>query len=80
MDAALDAFGRLVDYEVGEVTAAATFYMAEIYSDFSRALIESERPADLEPAELQELRRRRSKRRRSPSKRRRSRCTRRTSS
>ena len=54
MNAALDAFGALVDYEVGEVTAAATFYMAEIYSDLSRALIESERPADLGPAELQE--------------------------
>ncbi len=53
MDAALDAFGRLVDYEVGEVTAAATFYMAEVYSDFSRALIESERPTDLAPADLQ---------------------------
>jgi hypothetical protein len=32
---------------VGEVTAAATFYMAEIYSNFSQALRESERPADL---------------------------------
>jgi len=54
MDAALEAFGRLVDYEVGEVTAAATFYMAEVYSAFSRALIESERPADLDPAEMQD--------------------------
>ena len=54
MDAALEAFGRLVDYEVGEVTAAATFYMAEVYSDFSRALIESERPADLDPAAMQD--------------------------
>ena len=54
MDAALDAFGALVDYEVGEVTAAATFYMAEVYFDFSRALIASERPADLQPGELQD--------------------------
>jgi TolA-binding protein len=54
MDAALDAFGELVDYEVGEVTAAATFYMAEIYFEFSEALIESERPADLTPAEAQD--------------------------
>ncbi len=28
--------------------------MAEVYSDFSRALIESERPAELAPAELQD--------------------------
>jgi hypothetical protein len=51
MDAALGALSRLVDYEVGEVTAAATFYMAEVYFDFSRSLAESERPADLSPAE-----------------------------
>jgi hypothetical protein len=37
---------------VGEVTAAATFYMAEVYGEFSRALLESERPADLTAAEL----------------------------
>jgi outer membrane protein assembly factor BamD (BamD/ComL family) len=47
MDAATRAFGGLVDYQVGEVTAAATFYMAEIYANFSQALRESERPADL---------------------------------
>ena len=54
MDAALAAFTGLVDYEVGEVTAAATFYMAEVYGEFSRALLESERPNDLEPSELQD--------------------------
>ena len=37
-------FSRLIDYEVGEVTAAATFYLAEIYAHFSKALMESERP------------------------------------
>jgi cellulose synthase operon protein C len=47
MDAATKAFAKLVDYQVGEVTAAATFYMAEIYANFSQALRESERPAEL---------------------------------
>jgi TolA-binding protein len=47
MDVATKAFGALVDYQVGEVTAAATFYMAEIYANFSQSLRESERPADL---------------------------------
>jgi len=47
MDTAMKAFGALVDYQVGEVTAAATFYMAEIYANFSQTLRESERPADL---------------------------------
>ena len=54
MDRALAGFGALVDYEVGEVTAAATFYMAEIYRDFGAALLASERPGDLGPAELLE--------------------------
>ncbi|HEX5064926.1 MAG TPA: tetratricopeptide repeat protein [Myxococcota bacterium] len=54
MDAALDGFGALVDYEVGDVTAAATFYMAEVYLEFSRALMASERPADLQPGEVQD--------------------------
>jgi TolA-binding protein len=47
MDMAMQAFERLVDYEVGEITAAATFYIAETYLDFSESLLESERPADL---------------------------------
>lgn len=54
MDAALSAFGDLVDYEVGEVTAAATFYIAQVYGEFSRALLDSERPEDLGSAELQD--------------------------
>ncbi len=51
MDAALEAFERLVDYEVALVTAAATYYIAEIYMDFSASLLESERPAGLTDAE-----------------------------
>jgi len=54
MDTALNALGSLVDYEVAEVTAAATFYMAELYSDFGRSMLESERPSDLDSAELQD--------------------------
>jgi tetratricopeptide (TPR) repeat protein len=47
MDAAIKTFGGLIDYQVGEITAAATYYMAEIYSNFGKTLRESERPADL---------------------------------
>jgi tetratricopeptide (TPR) repeat protein len=54
MNAAMAAFGQLVDYEVGEVTAAATYYMAEIYSNFSRALTQSQRPTDLDAAAMQD--------------------------
>jgi TolA-binding protein len=54
MDVALEGLDHLVDYEVGEVTAAATFYMAEIFADFSRSLQESERPDGLSASELQD--------------------------
>src|SRR5881296_2621632 len=54
MDAAIEAMDRLVTYEIAEVTAAATYYMAEIYFDFSRSLAESERPTDLKPADMAE--------------------------
>jgi tetratricopeptide (TPR) repeat protein len=37
-------FSRLVDYEIGDITSAATFYLAEIYAHFSKALMTSERP------------------------------------
>jgi len=52
MDAAMLSFESLVEYEVGEVTAAATYYIAEIYFDFSQALMNSERPSDLSAAEM----------------------------
>ena len=51
MDIAMAEFEGLVDYEVAEVTAAATFYLAEIYFEFSAALLDSERPAGLSEAE-----------------------------
>jgi tetratricopeptide (TPR) repeat protein len=54
MDEALAAFEGLVEYEVAEVTTAATFHMAEIYASFSRALLDSERPTGLSAAELAE--------------------------
>ena len=51
MDVALAAFEDLVAYEVADVTAAATFFIAEIYLNFSASLMESERPAGLSEAE-----------------------------
>jgi tetratricopeptide (TPR) repeat protein len=52
MDAAIKTFSNLVSYEVGDVTAAATFYIAEVYSNFGHSLIESERPVGLTGAKL----------------------------
>src|SRR6266704_560098 len=55
MDATIAALARLVDYQIDEMTAAATYYMAETYSNFSRSLLESERPDDLKPEDLAEF-------------------------
>jgi tetratricopeptide (TPR) repeat protein len=52
MDKALAAFEALPNYEVGEVTAAATFYIAETYRNFSKSLANSERPTGLSADEL----------------------------
>jgi tetratricopeptide (TPR) repeat protein len=55
MDDTIKAMNGLVDYEIADVTAAATFYMAETYFDFSRSLKESERPADMKAADLEKF-------------------------
>ncbi len=54
MKKATDAFGKLADYEAGEVTAASAFYIAEMYYRFGRALIESERPDNLNALEREQ--------------------------
>ena len=54
MKKATSDFTKLLDYEVGEVTAAATFYLAEIYAHFCKALLASERPEGLTPVELEQ--------------------------
>ena len=52
MDLALAALENLVEYEVAEVTAAATYYIAETYFEFSASLLGSERPDGLSKSEL----------------------------
>ena len=54
MRSAIKTYTKLVDYQVGEVTAAATYYIAEIYFEFNVALLESERPTNLTAEELEE--------------------------
>ncbi|MCP4471014.1 MAG: tetratricopeptide repeat protein [Gammaproteobacteria bacterium] len=55
MSVAIETFSDLIDYEVGDVTAAATFYLAEIYLNFSASLINSERPEGLDEIELEDF-------------------------
>ena len=52
MDEALIDFEVLTTYQVADVTAAATYYIAEIYYEFSDALLNSERPEGLSAAEM----------------------------
>jgi tetratricopeptide (TPR) repeat protein len=54
MKSATQKFSQLVDYEIGEITAAATFYLAEIYAHFNKALMTSERPEGLSPLEREQ--------------------------
>ena len=54
MKVATQAFAALLDYQDGEVSAAATYYLAEIYANFSVALTDSERPEELSALELEE--------------------------
>ena len=54
MKTALQNFSQLMDYEIGEFTAAATFYLAEIYTDFNQSLMTSERPKGLNALEQEQ--------------------------
>ena len=54
LEAALVAYGRAADYAIAPVTTAATFAMADLYRDFGRALLESERPRNLSADELEQ--------------------------
>lgn len=52
MQRALDLYGRLAEYGIAEVTAAVTYHIAGIYYEFSRDLLESEKPKNLSEEEL----------------------------
>lgn len=54
MKSAKDGFDKLLGYEVGDVTSAATYYIAEMYYNFNRALVESERPDDMNALEKEQ--------------------------
>ena len=47
MEQALSQYAQAADYQVAEVTTAATYRTAAIYEHLGRALLDSERPADL---------------------------------
>jgi hypothetical protein len=54
MNELTQSLDQLVVYGIPDVTAAATYYIAETYADFSRSLVESQRPSDLAAAEREQ--------------------------
>ncbi len=54
MQIALDAYQAASRYKVEQVTTAATYWTARIYHDFSKALMESDRPPKLSAEELEQ--------------------------
>jgi TolA-binding protein len=54
MEAALKAYAAAADYGVAEVATAATFHTAELYRDFGKSMLESQRPKGLKKDELEQ--------------------------
>ncbi len=54
MEAALKAYAAAADYGVAEVATAATFHTAELYRDFGRSMLDSQRPKGLKRDELEQ--------------------------
>ncbi|HXA36829.1 MAG TPA: tetratricopeptide repeat protein, partial [Steroidobacteraceae bacterium] len=54
MEAALKGYEQAADYQVAEVTTAATFESAELYRQLGKDLMSSERPRNLSKDELEQ--------------------------
>lgn len=54
MQEAINLYGQASGYRVAAVTTESTFAIGQVYQHFSKALLESERPANLSPDELEQ--------------------------
>ncbi len=54
MEKALKAYAAAADYGVAEVATAATFHTAELYRDFGKSMLDSQRPKGLKKDELEQ--------------------------
>lgn len=54
MQAAIKGYTDAAGYGIAQVTTESTYHIAEIYFDFGRSLMESERPRDLNEDELEQ--------------------------
>ena len=51
---ALNLYGRAASYGIPETTTEATYAIADIYHSFSKSLLDSDRPGNLNPAEREQ--------------------------
>ena len=54
MEKSLKVFSAMLDYGVADVTAAATYRIADTYYDLTRSILESDRPRNLKKVELEQ--------------------------
>ena len=54
MEEVLKAYAGVAEYGTAEATTAATFHTAQLYGDFGKALLASQRPKKLAKAELEQ--------------------------
>src|SRR6201996_6586070 len=54
LEAAMDGYKKAAEYQVAEVTTAATFEMAELYRTLAKDVMSSERPKGMKGDELEE--------------------------
>ena len=53
MQQTIKDYGKVTDYEIAELITNSTFKISEIYRDFAKALMESQRPKGLDDEELE---------------------------
>ena len=54
MQQSIDAYSKAMNYQVAEVTTEATYQIAEIYHDFAKSLMNSQRPKGLDEEQMEE--------------------------
>jgi len=54
MENTLEAYNRILEYNIAEMTTASSYQIANIYADFSKALLNSQRPRGLSDIELEQ--------------------------
>ena len=54
MQQTIDAYSKAMNYQVQEVTTESTYQIAEIYHDFAKSLMNSQRPKGLDEEQMEE--------------------------